>query len=390
MEDKQVMLTKEFEAEYAELRRKQSHSLKQYEGEAQRADIEARAKIQLMEEKRALLAELEQLRLQGLQQQNSAASSAQLQQRLQVVQEDCKRVEASRQSAENQLREANDREQQLSLAWREQQQLFAEREQQLLLQEQAFNRHQEEQRTDQASVAQRLQAAESNAAEYYQQVIQFSAENEELKADQGYLVKELESRASEAPRKDSTDLSAVVTKLSGENSDLKNQLAATWAKINEQTKKIEEERLAFWEELEAVRMKADAAAPLNSSPGNVSVPFEAASAVRMPSTAQPSSPLTTGFGQQRAAVQRQAPAGVSRNEVIRPVRASASGASPGTGLRAVPTRTSAEQPRTAFTTPQVSHTSRPGGSPLGSSIGGLRQDGYLQPISTGQVAPSRR
>jgi len=52
----------------------------------------------------------------------------------------------------------------------------------------------------------------------------------------------------------------VIDKLSKEKNELNNQLTKTWARINEQTRKIEDERLSFWEELQS-RVVAPSMAP---------------------------------------------------------------------------------------------------------------------------------
>lgn len=63
----------------------------------------------------------------------------------------------------------------------------------------------------------------------------------------------------------------LISTLSEENTGLKSQLAATWSQINEQTKKIDEERSIFWEELETVRRQkaGNAPTPPVEHPGDI-------------------------------------------------------------------------------------------------------------------------
>merc|ERR1719258_263777 len=82
MEEKQDMLTKEFEAEYTEIRRKEAQIGRKYEEEKMRADNEATNSRALIEEKQQLLVQVEQLKVKLLEQGNSANSHLQMEQRV--------------------------------------------------------------------------------------------------------------------------------------------------------------------------------------------------------------------------------------------------------------------------------------------------------------------
>jgi hypothetical protein len=240
-----------------------------------------------------------------------------------------------------------------------------------------------------------LQTAQSKAEDYYQQVMRLSADNEQLKAERAYLQNKA---ANEQPRMDAGD-QKVIVQLSEENSDLKAQLAATWAKINDQTKKIEEERSAFWEELEAVRLKSEPPNRAVGAPGNVTLMTGAATT--MPS--KPASPLTSSFPQQRSGVQRQQQqqqqqqqpavgAGASRGEVKFPATRSSPSQGAGAGPRAVPTRAGGPTEPMSRGANAMSPTitnSRPGLSYGNVPLVSGARDAYSQPVSTGQTAPRR-
>merc|ERR1719456_2145437 len=82
MEDKQDMLTKEFEAEYTEIRRKEAQMGRKWEEEKLRADSEASTSKRLEEEKQQLLLQMEQLKVRLLEQGTAANNTLELQQRV--------------------------------------------------------------------------------------------------------------------------------------------------------------------------------------------------------------------------------------------------------------------------------------------------------------------
>jgi len=380
MEEKQDMLTKEFEAEYTEIRRKEAQIGRKYEEEKMRADNEATNSRALIEEKQQLLVQVEQLKVKLLEQGNSANSHLQMEQRVREYEQLLSQQQAeSRQALEQARAEA-----------RLNAQTDSRTIQELQLKLQRVQAQTSSGQVNQAVQEELLQAAQNKAEEYYQQVLRLNAANDQLKAEQAYLVKEIESKNNQ-PRDvgtgASSDQTLAIKMLSEENGDLKTQLAQTWAKINEQTKKIEEERSAFWEELEAVRLKSTDSPP-NRMPG---MPLGVAPMAGVPSTmpSKPSSPPTAtgGFAQQ----QQQAPAGISRQPAGRPgevkLPSTRQAPSGGVGIRPVPpSRTGASlgEQRTAM--PGAINNAR------GLSYGNppITRENLPQPISTGQMAPSRR
>jgi hypothetical protein len=217
-QEKEVMLTQKFEDGYVELRRSQ-------QAEKQRADQEAANALIFQKEKEELLQEISILQQQSAQQQSVGMSTlTELEQRASI--------------AEEQARQTQD-------LMEEQSKLSQAAFQQSL-------RISEEQRDQSLAQANALQ----------EEVMLLKQEKEHLQAEQAYLMKELEQK----PRIESNPSEQILIKqLTEENSDLKEQLARTWAKINEQTKKIEEERAAFWEELETVRLRGESSKATQSS-----------------------------------------------------------------------------------------------------------------------------
>merc|ERR1719258_529401 len=99
MEEKQDMLTKEFEAEYTEIRRKEAQIGRKYEEEKMRADNEATNSRALIQEKQQLLVEVEQLKVKLLEQGSSANTQRQMEQRVREYEQLLSQQQAESQQA---------------------------------------------------------------------------------------------------------------------------------------------------------------------------------------------------------------------------------------------------------------------------------------------------
>jgi hypothetical protein len=267
----------------------------------------------LNEEKQSLVAQLNQLKSQGDESGRMRANNMDLQQK--VREQELKLSQAqveARQQLDKALIEAR---------------MNAQNDARVIEELKLKNQRLE---MNQASNQGQAQATAQDIMMLNQEIARLSQINEQLQAQ-----KKAESPARAMPA-DSTNL--IIDKLSEENTALKTELAQTWAKINEQTKKIEEERSAFWEELEAVRRK-DVSSP--TMPAGITL---LTTSVPTTNPAQPSSPLLTSIGRQ---------AGANPN---RPQAAGAPGA-PG-APRQVPTM--AAPSRTAA---GMAQPSRVGGAP---------------------------
>jgi hypothetical protein len=119
-----------------------------------------------------------------------------------------------------------------------------------------------------ADQAMALQSAQLKSEELQQQVMGLSSDRQQLEAERDYLMKEMQKFEQQRPAENPAS-QMLVNELTAENMDLKMQLQQTWGKISEQTKKIEEEREVFWQELEAVRT---AQQPSKTAPANITIP----------------------------------------------------------------------------------------------------------------------
>jgi DNA repair exonuclease SbcCD ATPase subunit len=118
-----------------------------------------------------------------------------------------------------------------------------------------------------ADQAMALQSAQLKSEELQQQVLALSSDRQQLEAERDYLMKEMQKFEQQRPAENPAS-QMLVNELTAENMDLKNQLQQTWSKISDQTKKIEEEREVFWQELEAVRT----AQQTKQAPANITIP----------------------------------------------------------------------------------------------------------------------
>jgi len=164
-------------------------------------------------------------------------------------------------------------------------------------------------RDNTSNQANALQSAQAKSENLQQQVLQLSAERQQLEAETKFLMKEMQKmeqvrsvEPNPAQQQLLNDLSAenvelknqlsvqqasrnrvgseIVSSLTAENDELKSQLGELWKRIEEQTKKIEAEREGFWKELEAVR---EARAP----PANITMPGQTTTTSTMGSMGSP-------------------------------------------------------------------------------------------------------
>merc|ERR1719401_1781519 len=216
------MMTKEFEDEYSKLRRQQQDA-------KERADEEAGKVTLLSQEKTALLQQMESVQ----QRLEEAAGMYELEQRARLAEDQLVTARAELQRCH----------------------AISEKDKNTIeLLNQTMRQG--------AGQGEALRAAQAKAEELQQQVFQLSKDKDQLLAQEKYLMKEIQQPKSPAEQQ-------YITELRDENADLKKQLNVLWGKINEQTRKIEEGRAAFWEELENVRSKETATPKIQSFPPNI-------------------------------------------------------------------------------------------------------------------------
>jgi len=306
------MMAKEFEAELVAIQ--QRHNEEMQRAQDIQADRDTHfSRIQVLEqEKASLLSEVEMVSAKHRQLETASAgrtseTSAQifeLQQRVMDAEVRAAGFEAKLSAAEQSKANANEQlaqmEQVLSMEKQKHQELQSEtRSRSIETRElQMSTRTQELQVTELAQAVQSkdrmLDQLQENARVKDQMLQQLQEERNIMESERNTIMSEntnlraaydelkmayessLQTVQSSPPMSpplgDTQGDQALISKLTEQNSDLKNQLELTWKKINEQTKRIEEERTAFWEELEQVRLKTGVKPGQAGIPSSVSKP----------------------------------------------------------------------------------------------------------------------
>jgi len=293
---KKALLKKEFEDEYITLRNDVAQEKKAVADERRLRQVAEEEGQALRQQVADLMAAKEALERQAPAQQQAESSLQQLQAQLTQATTAAQAAEAARSQAESQLRQ-----QQQSAATQ-------------AAQANAMSQ-------ESMALKQRLQEAEAAASQAAPLQATVAKLQDEVKQLQLKL-----SRQSTASQSSTEEMSKRLEYMVTENTELKKELKSTWSKISDQSKKMDEERDAFWKELQAVQRQ---------SSGNLSAPSSPAKEV-------PLSPASQGLGSSRrlqpSQVVRIAPAmqpgmqpqvrTAGESEVRRPVRVMAQPTTP--------------------------------------------------------------